>query len=123
MTVYVDNVEHRFGRMKMCHLWADSVEELHEFAGRLDPRLRRWFQCPPKASWEHYDISKGYRARAIAMGAVLMDKYAPAEHAARIAGRQEVVDRIRRVREKFGMRNDGRVNHETLKRTKQGDAK
>lgn len=82
MAVYVDDVRHRFGRMIMCHLWADSLEELHEFAGRLGLK-REWFQEPPKASWHHYDISLGKKAQALKMGAVLTDRYGPVEHVAR----------------------------------------
>jgi hypothetical protein len=72
MTVYVDDVRHRFGRMVMCHLWADTVEELHAFAARLGLK-RRWFQCPPKASWEHYDISLSVKSKALKLGAILTD--------------------------------------------------
>ena len=28
MTVYVDDVRHRFAGMVMCHLWADTLDEL-----------------------------------------------------------------------------------------------
>ena len=83
MTVYVDDVRHRFGRMIMCHLWADSLDELHAFAGRLGLK-RGWFQQPPNASWCHYDISLGKKRQALAMGAVLTDKYGPVEHKARL---------------------------------------
>ena len=85
MTVYVDDVRHHFGRMVMCHMWADTVEELHDMADRLGLR-RSWFQKPPKASWEHYDVSLGLKAKAIAAGAVLTDKYGPIEHIARLRG-------------------------------------
>lgn len=100
MTVYVDDVRHRFGRMVMCHLWADTTEELHLFAARLGLR-RSWFQCPPKASWEHYDISLGKKAEALQLGAVLTDKFGPSEHVARLRGNTAMLARIaesRRIR-------------------------
>lgn len=81
MTVYVDDVRHRFRQMWMCHLWADSVNELHAFAAALDLNAE-WFQRPPKASWAHYDISLSKKAQARAMGAVLTDRYGPAFHTA-----------------------------------------
>lgn len=83
MAVYVDDVRHRFGRMVMCHMWADSVEELHAAAASLGLR-RSWFQQPPKASWEHYDISLTVKARAIDNGAILTDKYGPVIHTSRL---------------------------------------
>ncbi len=83
MTVYVDDVRHRFGRMVMCHMWADSLDELLAMADRIG-LARRWLQQPPKASWVHFDVSLGMKARAIEAGAVLADKYAPIEHCARL---------------------------------------
>ena len=83
MTVYVDDVRHRFGRLVMCHMWADTVDELHAMASSLGLR-RSWFQQTPKASWEHYDVSLAVKARAIAAGAVLTDKYGPVEHTSRL---------------------------------------
>ncbi len=83
MTVYVDDVRHPFGRMIMCHLWADSLDELLTFADRLSLK-RAWLQQPPEASWVHFDVSLGVKAKAIALGAVLTDKYGPVEHVARL---------------------------------------
>jgi hypothetical protein len=100
MTVYVDDVRHRFGRMIMCHLWADTVDELYTFAARLGLK-RQWFQCPPKASWEHYDISVGVKAKAIALGAVLTDKYGPLEHEARKRGDQKKLDLLASLRKRW----------------------
>ena|ERR1700722_15163765 len=82
MTVYVDDVRHQFGRMVMCHMWADSRDELLAFADRLSLR-RQWLQQPPKASWVHFDVSLGVKAKAIALGAVLTDAFGPIEHAAK----------------------------------------
>jgi hypothetical protein len=79
MTVYVDDVKHRFRNMTMCHLWADTIDELHAFAMALGLKME-WFQAPPKASWEHYDISLGKKAQALKQGAVLTDKYGPVVH-------------------------------------------
>lgn len=83
MPVYVDDVRLRFGRMVMCHMWADTPAELHAMAARIGIQ-RRWFQTPPKASWDHYDISLSCKVKAIAAGAVLTDRFGPAEHAARL---------------------------------------
>lgn len=69
MTVYVDNMRARFGRMIMCHMAADTEEELLAMADRIGVN-RRWLQKPPKASWVHFDISLTKRALAIEAGAV-----------------------------------------------------
>ena len=68
MTVYVDTMKAPFGRMIMCHMFADTDEELHAMADRIGV-ARKWFQQPPKASWKHYDIALSKRKLAIAFGA------------------------------------------------------
>ena len=83
MTVYVDDVRHPFGRMIMCHMWADSRDELIAMAEAIGVD-RKWLQRPPKASWTHFDISLGKKAEAIRCGAVLTDRYGPSEHIAGI---------------------------------------
>lgn len=66
MTVYVDDYRGKFGRMVMCHMMADSIQELHEFAARLGLK-RSWFQ---DGSAPHYDVSLTKRAEALELGAV-----------------------------------------------------
>lgn len=84
MTLYVDDVSHRFGRMIMCHMWATTVNELHDHAAFLGLR-RVWFQQPPKASWEHYDVSLTVKRRALVeRNAALTDKYEPLAHTSRL---------------------------------------
>jgi len=83
MTVYVDDVRHKFGRMVMCHMWADTLDELLVMADRIGV-ARRWLQQPPKASWVHFDIALAKKAAALAAGAVLTDRYGPVEHCARL---------------------------------------
>ena len=83
MSVYVDSARNPFGRMIMCHMWADSLDELLVMADRIDLQ-RRWLQGPPKAQWLHFDVSLGFKDKAIARGAVLTDKYGPLEHVAKI---------------------------------------
>ena len=65
MSVYVDDAAIPYRRMKMCHLVADTLDELHAMAERLD--LRRWFQG--HASFPHYDVCLSKRDQAIALGA------------------------------------------------------
>lgn len=67
MAVYVDAAIHNYGRMVMCHMLADSIDELHEMADKIGVQ-RKWFQG--KASSPHYDICKAKRAEAINNGAI-----------------------------------------------------
>lgn len=97
MTVYVDDVRHRYGRMIMCHMWADSLDELMAMADRIGMN-RKWLQQPPKASWVHFDVSLTMKARAMAAGAVLTDRYGPVEHVARLRGDTEKLASIQRLR-------------------------
>lgn len=91
MSVYVDDVRHRFGRMIMCHLWADSLDELLAAVDAIGVQ-RKWIQGHPtlsfgkhrNASWVHFDISLTMKDRAIARGAILTDKYGPVEHTSRL---------------------------------------
>jgi len=84
MAVYVDRARHRYGRMIMCHMLADTEDELHAMAERIGV-AHRWYQA--KASTPHYDICRTKRALAIHNGAVDV-------------GRREVVSVIRRIRDK-----------------------
>ncbi|MEQ8308068.1 MAG: DUF4031 domain-containing protein [Hoeflea sp.] len=111
MSVYVDNARHKYGRMIMCHMWADTREELFEMANKLGLQLR-WFQRPPNvdlpgmdASWEHFDIATSKRALAIRFGAIQTDKYGPIEHTARLRGDTKMLERIASNRAKgFGQK-------------------
>lgn len=101
MTVYVDDVKHRFGRMMMCHMWADTIEELFVMVDRIGVQ-RKWLQQPPKASWVHFDISMAKKAAALRAGAVLTDKYGPIEHCAKVLDiASGVPDRVERGKRKL----------------------
>lgn len=62
MTVYVDDMRAPYGGMIMCHMIADSEDELHAMADRIGV-ARRWYQG------DHYDISLSRRALAVRFGA------------------------------------------------------
>lgn len=68
MTVYVDDMRARFGRLIMCHMIADTDEELRAMADRIGVN-RKWFQKPGTAR-RHYDIALSKRALAVEAGAV-----------------------------------------------------
>lgn len=69
MTVYVDDMQAPYGRMKMCHMVADTDEELHAMADRIGV-ARRWWQSPACTSGSHYDIALTKKALALEAGAV-----------------------------------------------------
>jgi hypothetical protein len=68
MAVYVDDMRAQFGRMVMCHMIADTDDELHAMAAQIGV-ARKWHQAPPKHD-SHYDIALSKRSLAIAAGAV-----------------------------------------------------
>lgn len=69
MTVYVDDMRAQYGRMVMCHMIADTDEELHAMAARIGV-ARRWWQSPANTSGSHYDIALSKRSLAVSAGAV-----------------------------------------------------
>lgn len=68
MAVYVDTMEAKYGRMIMCHMVTDSLEELHNMADVIGVK-RRWFQ---DKRFPHYDICKSKKKLAIENGALLI---------------------------------------------------
>lgn len=67
MSAYVDNERIPWRGKLWCHLVADSLDELHQFAARLGLK-RAWFQ--DKASYPHYDVTTSARERALVLGAL-----------------------------------------------------
>ena len=63
MSVYVDNMRAKYGRMVMCHMIADTADELHAMAQRIGV-ARKWYQG------DHYDVCLAMRALAVQYGAV-----------------------------------------------------
>jgi hypothetical protein len=82
MAVYVDNARLSYGRMVVCHMVADSMDELHAMARLIGVRVS-WFH---NGSTPHYDISLQRKAMAIAAGAIEVD-------------RRRMVEVIRKIRE------------------------
>lgn len=85
--IYVDAAIWPFRGMMMCHLMADTVEELHAFAGRLGLR-REWFQ--DKSKVPHYDLAQTKRALAVRYGAKEVSREETVEIMDRWRGRKSV---------------------------------
>ncbi len=70
MAVYVDNLrDYGWRHGPSCHLIADSVEELFEFAVAMGLR-REWFQAK---STPHFDLTREGRQLAVERGAIELD--------------------------------------------------
>lgn len=71
MAVYVDSEAIKWRNREWCHLVADSLAELHDFATKLGLK-RRWFQ--EKSYYPHYDVTMSIRSKALCSGAVSVDR-------------------------------------------------
>lgn len=72
MTVYVDDMRASFGRYVMCHMMADTTEELLAMADTIGVQ-RKWLQFG--GTWkEHFDIALTKKALALQSGAVLITR-------------------------------------------------
>lgn len=65
--VYIDSYNAKFGRMIMCHMMADTSEELLEMADKIGVK-RKWIQHAgtPK---EHFDVCLQMKKKALELGA------------------------------------------------------
>jgi hypothetical protein len=63
VTVYVDSMRAPYGRLVMCHMIADTDEELRAMADKIGVQ-QKWHQG------DHFDIALSKRALAVAAGAV-----------------------------------------------------
>lgn len=68
MAVYVDDYRAAFGRMTMCHMMADTTDELLAMADRIGV-ARKWIQAEGTHR-EHFDVCLAKRRLAVAAGAI-----------------------------------------------------
>jgi hypothetical protein len=65
--VYIDSYNAPYRGMKMCHMIADSTDELLEMADKIGVN-RKWIQDAGTYN-EHFDICQSKKAKAIQLGA------------------------------------------------------
>lgn len=84
MAVYVDDPIWHWSGLRWAHLLADDVDELHRFATTIG--IHRFsYQGPPRTGIPHYDVTGFERRRALARGAIAVNRH-------------EIVAVIRRLR-------------------------
>jgi hypothetical protein len=93
MSVYVDKARNGYRNMVMCHMIADTFDELHTMAETIGVE-RRWFQPSPPYSFPHYDIALTKRKLAIQNGAIECERKTFGEY-------------MRRMRPVFGIYGPG----------------
>lgn len=71
MAIYVDRASIQFRDKIWCHMMADTLEELHQFAQQLNIDARLFHRG---ASYPHYDITLEMRVVAIMHGAIDADR-------------------------------------------------
>lgn len=67
MAVYVDDARLAYGRMNMCHMIADTSEELLAMADRIGVK-RKWLQHAGEPN-EHFDVCLSKARAALVAGA------------------------------------------------------
>ncbi len=72
MAVYVDDARIPYGRMLMCHMVADSIDELNAMASKIGVS-RKHIQTG--GTVVHYDICVAKRKLAVQYGAVEIDRH------------------------------------------------
>lgn len=72
MSVYVDDAVTLWRGRRWAHLMADTLDELHAMAERLD-MPRRAFQ--DKRSGAHYDLTEELRGQALQLGAIAISRH------------------------------------------------
>ncbi len=92
MSVYVDPMagclpNSKWKWRKNCHLFADSDEELQDFAQKLGLK-RSWHQDHTALS--HYDLTEGKRKQAVRLGAIEVSSRQMAEHIARARSEKNI---------------------------------
>jgi hypothetical protein len=68
MSVYIDNMEAPYRGMKMCHMVADTTEELLEMVDKIGVK-RKWIQHAGTYN-EHFDICLEKKRLALIHGAI-----------------------------------------------------
>ena len=68
MAVYIDNFNAPFGRMLMCHMIADTKDELLNMVDKIGVQ-RKWIQEEGTYN-EHFDVCLSAKKKAIAAGAI-----------------------------------------------------
>ena len=81
MTVYVDSLKltpktRSWPYLESCHLFADTIQELHDFARTLGLQ-RAWFQ---DKRLKHYDLTAHRREKAVKLGAIEVTSREMVEH-------------------------------------------
>lgn len=89
MPTYVDNVRVKWRGKEWCHLVADTIDELHDFAISLGLK-RSWYQ--QSASYPHYDITIETRAKALQLGAQLANRKKIIECAKSLKAQQSLIN-------------------------------
>ncbi len=88
MAVYIDKANIKYKRMIMCHMIADSYEELHDMAKKIGMKSA-WFQS--NASFPHYDVCLMRKKKALEYGAIEVS-------------RKELVIKMREFRKKYNIK-------------------
>jgi len=88
MAVYIDKANIKYKRMIMCHMIADSYEELHDMAKKIGMK-NTWFQ--KNASFPHYDVCLMRKKKALEYGAIEVS-------------RKELVIKMREFRKKYNIK-------------------